>query len=138
MGGKQATTDFSYFIISGKCNVVREMMLVKKFSNSGKARYSLPSIKDTKNGILAVQDHVNKKIERKLLIIRTLNEGDFFGVGEDLDKTYIITAERVSTHSQQQGWYWNKGWCVVAIVYSPFASGFSGSFSRTRHHIRAC
>ncbi|XP_031551248.1 cAMP-dependent protein kinase regulatory subunit-like [Actinia tenebrosa] len=96
LGGKQASSDFAYFIISGKCNVVREIMVVKKLFNSGKARYSLPSINDTKHGILSVQDYANKKIERKLLIIRTLNEGDFFGVGEDLDKTYIITAERVS------------------------------------------
>jgi hypothetical protein len=100
LGGKQAS-EFAYFIISGKCNVVREMVVVKKTFPSGKSRYFLPPINNTNHGILPVQRCVNKKrkVERKLLVIRSLNEGDYFGVGEGMDKTYIITAERVSKYN---------------------------------------
>ena len=78
-----------YFIQSGKCKVVREMTLFRKTLASGKSRLTLPPIH-------ASHGH-SKKTEKKFLTIHILKKGDFFGVGEDLTKTYITSVGRVST-----------------------------------------
>ncbi|KAK3731514.1 hypothetical protein QZH41_008547 [Actinostola sp. cb2023] len=97
VGCKEAAQDFAYFIISGKCHVVRDMRVVRNILPSGKARFTLPRIDLSKPGILHAERYNNKtrKIERKLLVIKTLVKGDYFGVGEDLGKTYIIASGRV-------------------------------------------
>lgn len=74
------------------------MNVIKNVLTSGKARFTLPPIDEDKPGILNAQRRNKKrKIERKLLVIKTLKTGNYFGVGEDLGKTFIISAGRVST-----------------------------------------
>ena len=64
------------------------MTLYRKTLPSGKSRLILPPITAT--------DIPDKKLEKKFLAIHVLNKGDYFGVGEDLKKTYILSVGRVS------------------------------------------
>lgn len=94
LGDIDGPADDVYFIQSGKCKVVREIAMIRKESSSGKIRLKLPPINFTEipeNGA-----HSNEKVVKKFLTVHVLNRGDFFGVGEDLKKTYIITVGRVS------------------------------------------
>lgn len=84
--------DDVYFIQSGKCRVVREITVIKKESSSGKIKLTLPPINFTDNYI---KSNPKESVVRKFLTIHILNRGDFFGVGEDLKKTFIISVGRV-------------------------------------------
>ena len=93
LGNIDGPADDVYFIQSGKCKVVREIAMIRKETSSGKIRLKLPPInftEQTENG------DSNEKVVKKFLTVHVLNKGDFFGVGEDLRKTYIITVGRVS------------------------------------------
>lgn len=99
LSGKDPPPDFTFFIISGKCLVVRDVTLIKNVLPSGKARFTLPPIKvgvlNTERAKANEIKHRRRKIERKLLVIKTLEKGNYFGVEEDLGKTYIVSAGRV-------------------------------------------
>lgn len=73
--------------------MVREIAMIRNESSTGKIRLKLPPInftEPTDNG------DSKERIVKKFLTVHVLNKGDFFGVGEDLKKTYIITVGRVS------------------------------------------
>ncbi|EDO32933.1 predicted protein [Nematostella vectensis] len=88
-GMKRRSAGYIYLIGRGKCKVVREVEIYRQPLASGKFRHTLPPIgrrRDTINP---------SRIETKLLTVRILNPGEYFGVGEDLTKTYIIATGRV-------------------------------------------
>ena len=94
LGDIDGPADDVYFIQSGKCRVVREIAMIRNESSSGKIRLKLPPInftEPTDNGA-----DLKESVVKKFLTVHVLNKGDFFGVGEDLKKTYIITVGRVS------------------------------------------
>lgn len=82
-----------FFIQSGKCKVVREITIIRSTSTSGKTKLKLPPIDFTEGDS---EGNKTDKVVKKYLTIHVLKEGDFFGVGEDLKKTYIISVGRVS------------------------------------------
>lgn len=82
-----------FFIQSGKCKVVREITIIRSTSTSGKTKLKLPPIDFTEGDS---EGNKTDKVVKKYLTINVLKEGDFFGVGEDLKKTYIISVGRVS------------------------------------------
>ncbi|XP_022803352.1 cAMP-dependent protein kinase regulatory subunit-like [Stylophora pistillata] len=92
LGNMDTPADDVYFIQSGKCRVVREITVIKKESSSGKIKLTLPPINFTDNYI---KNKPKESVVRKFLTIHILNRGDFFGVGEDLKKTFIISVGRV-------------------------------------------
>lgn len=92
LGNMDTPADDVYFIQSGKCRVVREITVIKKESSSGKIKLTLPPINFTDNYI---KSKPKESVVRKFLTIHILNRGDFFGVGEDLKKTFIISVGRV-------------------------------------------
>ena len=83
--------DDVYFIQSGTCKVVREITMIRKESSSGKISLRLPPINFNPRSI---KD--KERVVKKLITVHELTRGDFFGVGEDLRKTFIISAGRVS------------------------------------------
>lgn len=92
--------EFAYFIKSGQCQVVQEMILVRRTPIVGKRRLILPPV-DTDNKIdpdfkLKTYDHVKKHF----LVISRLGEGDYFGVGENFSKMSIVSVNKVRMSSQ--------------------------------------
>lgn len=93
LGDMDVPADDVYLIQSGKCRVVREITMIKKESSSGKIQLKLPPINFNENNI---DNNVKERVVRKFLSVHMLSKGDFFGVGEDLKKTFIISVGRVS------------------------------------------
>ena len=93
LGDMDVPADDVYFIHSGKCRVVREITMIKKESSSGKIQLKLPPINFNEKNI---DNNVKEHVVRKFLSVHMLSKGDFFGVGEDLKKTFIISVGRVS------------------------------------------
>ena len=91
LGDIDGPADDVYFIQSGKCKVVREIAMIRKESSSGKISLRLPPINFNRTNM---KD--KERVVKKFITVHELNRGDFFGVGEDLRKTYIITVGRVS------------------------------------------
>ena len=87
--------EFTFFIRSGECQVVREMTLVRRRPAVGKRRLILPPMgaDDSIHPTFKIKsyDHVKKYF----LVVSRLGEGDCFGVGEDLTKMSIITVKKV-------------------------------------------
>jgi len=91
LGDIDGPADDVYFIQSGTCKVVREIAMIRKESSSGKISLRLPPINFNRKNM---KD--KERVVKKFIIVHELNRGDFFGVGEDLRKTFIITVGRVS------------------------------------------
>ena len=96
VGDMDAPADDVFFIQSGKCRVVREITMIHKESSSGNTRLRLPPINFTEKGLINSNDKCKERVVKKFLTIHVLKKGDFFGVGEDLKKTFIISVGRVS------------------------------------------
>ena len=94
LGNTDAPSESVHFIQSGKCKVVRDITIINKCLPSGNTRLTLPPINFTAKADSRTNN--NERIVRKFLTIHILKKGDFFGVGEDLKDTYIITVGRVS------------------------------------------
>ncbi|KAJ7381256.1 hypothetical protein OS493_001373 [Desmophyllum pertusum] len=94
VGDMDAPADDVFFIQSGKCRVVREITMIHKESSSG-IRLRLPPINFTDRGLINSNDKCKERVVKKFLTIHVLKKGDFFGVGEDLKKTFIISVGRV-------------------------------------------
>lgn len=91
LGDLDGPADDVYFIQSGSCKVVREITMIRKESSSGKISLRLPPINFNRRNMKDKEREV-----KKFIVVHELHKGDIFGVGEDLRKTFIITAGRVS------------------------------------------
>lgn len=87
--------EFVFFIRSDQCNVVREMVVVRREPAVGKKRLILPPVgADNKiDPLFNVKTY--DQIKKYFLVIARLGEGDYFGVGEDLTKMSIISVKKV-------------------------------------------
>lgn len=90
--------DDVFFVQSGTCKVVREITMIKKESSSGKTKLKLPPLNFTDSDM---EKNDKDRVVKKFLTVHMLNKGDFFGVGEDLRKTFIISVGRVSEQRKE-------------------------------------
>ncbi|XP_065052865.1 cyclic nucleotide-binding domain-containing protein 2-like isoform X2 [Rhopilema esculentum] len=104
--------DFSFFIMSGNCHVVRQIPVVVERLPFGKEKISLASVDE--------EDEVKKnmkidgryeRFKNLYLVIQSLKEGQYFGVDEDIGKSSVITVTKTeflripksSLQAQQRG-----------------------------------
>ncbi|XP_068758583.1 cyclic nucleotide-binding domain-containing protein 2-like [Montipora capricornis] len=87
--------EFAFFIRSGQCQVVREMILIQRKLAAGKRRLILPPVIDHDTISPKFKVKSCDEVKRHFLVIARLGEGDCFGVGEDLTKMYIISLKKV-------------------------------------------
>jgi len=90
---------------------VREITIIRSTSPSGKTKLKLPPIDFTEGDS---EGNKTDKVVKKYLTIHVLKEGDFFGVGEDLKKTYIISVGRVS---METGYLVTKSFRYKSFLY---------------------
>lgn len=81
--------DYVYFVNSGRCKIVREIIAVKTKLPFGKCRLSL--VPPEKTAVLSK----NQTLQKRYLVLMTINVGGYFGVGEDLSKIFIISDDEV-------------------------------------------
>ena len=91
LGDIDGPADDVYFIQSGTCKVVREILMIRKQISSGKFSLHFPPINFNQRNM-----RDKERLVKKFITVHELNKGDYFGVGEDLKKTFIITAGKVS------------------------------------------
>ncbi|XP_077987469.1 uncharacterized protein LOC144442072 [Glandiceps talaboti] len=87
--------DNIYIIVSGHCKVVREIELVHSKLPCNRTKLILPPINKNNEVVRNVVTSKSETLHRHLLHICTIGKGQYFGVGEDLRKTYIISAGKV-------------------------------------------
>ncbi|XP_022084507.1 uncharacterized protein LOC110975934 [Acanthaster planci] len=90
----QAPDDI-YFIKSGTCKVVREVTLLQSCLPFGHTKLSLPPLDADHKVLDSFKPEKYQRLSRKLLHIANIGKGKFFGVGEDLRRTHIISAGKV-------------------------------------------
>lgn len=86
---KDNDEDYVYFVQSGRCKVIREVTVVKTKLPFGKSRLALVPLGKTPK--------LSKEqiLEKRYLVLMTICRGGYFGVGEDLDQTWIISEGKV-------------------------------------------
>ena len=88
---------FAFFIRSGQCQVIQEMTLVRRTPTLGKRRLILPPV-DTENRINPAFKVKNyDRVKTHFLVICRLEEGHYFGVGENFSKMSIVSVNKVRT-----------------------------------------
>lgn len=91
---KDKTSETVYIIKSGSCVLVKKMSIVKKVLPFGREKLVLPpERKDGSYRLSRLKE--NETVFTCFLIIKTLTAGDYFGVGESMQDSYIITKEKV-------------------------------------------
>lgn len=86
---KDNDEDYVYFVQSGRCKVIREVTAVKTKLPFGKSHLALVPLGRTPK--------LSKEqiLEKRYLVLMTIGRGGYFGVGEDLDQTWIISEGEV-------------------------------------------
>ncbi|XP_071787118.1 uncharacterized protein [Asterias amurensis] len=87
--------DDIYFIKSGVCKVVREFTLLQSCLPFGHTKLSLPPLDANHNVPESFKPERYQRVVRKLLHVANIGRGKFFGVGEDLHGTHIISTGKV-------------------------------------------
>ena len=72
------------------------MILVRKHLRSGNRKITLPPLGTDQNVTSHFRLSCNESCKKYYLVVRLLNTGDYFGVGEDLRKISVISVGRVS------------------------------------------
>ena len=78
-----------YFVQTGVCKVIREVTVVKTKFPFGKSNLTLVLPGKTP------QLSKDQSLEKRYLILMTIGHGGYFGVGEDLRETWIISDNKV-------------------------------------------
>ena len=86
---KAGEEDYVYFVQSGKCKVIREVTVVKTKLPFGKSHLAL--VLPDKPPRLSK----DQSLEKRYLVLLTISHGGCFGVGEDLDQTWIVSENKV-------------------------------------------
>ena len=86
---KDNDEDYVYFVQSGRCKVIREVTAVKTKLPFGKSHLALVPL--GRNPKLSKE----QILEKRYLVLMTIGHGGYFGVGEDLDQTWIISEGKV-------------------------------------------
>ena len=95
MKGESEQPEFVYLIKSGRCILVREMKIIKRTLPFGKEKLILPL---QSNQTMAPRLNRLKKDEsliKYFLGIGNLQKGDYFGIGENIKDSFIITKGKV-------------------------------------------
>ncbi|XP_030836041.1 uncharacterized protein LOC105438988 [Strongylocentrotus purpuratus] len=87
--------DDVYFIMSGDVKIVREVVLLQNRLPFGRIKLTPPPMRDDHGVSPDFKPEKYQKLVSKLLNIATIGKGDFFGVGEDLRKTHLISIHKV-------------------------------------------
>jgi hypothetical protein len=86
---KEDEEDYVFFIQSGKCKLIREVTVIKTKLPFGKSHLALVSSNKTP------KLSKDQFLEKRYLVLLTVGHGGYFGVGEDLDQTWIVSEEKV-------------------------------------------
>ncbi|CAB3976902.1 Hypothetical predicted protein [Paramuricea clavata] len=78
-----------YIIKAGRCILVKKMSIIKKTLPFGREKLVLPPEKDGKQRLSRLKE--NETMLTIFLTIKTLKSGDYFGVGESMKDSFIIT-----------------------------------------------
>ncbi|XP_074651655.1 uncharacterized protein LOC141906307 [Tubulanus polymorphus] len=95
------TTDLTenvYYVVSGEAKIVREMYMIKEALPWGRKKITLKAIDHLRTGKRHQQrkDALKEGLEeRHLIAVCTISKGHFYGLGEDLISTYIISTDRL-------------------------------------------
>ena len=88
--------DFSFFIMSGNCHVVRQIPVVVERLPFGKEKISLASVDEDDEVKKNMKiDGRYERFKNLYLVIQSLKEGQYFGVDEDIGKSSVITVTKV-------------------------------------------
>lgn len=88
--------EYSYFIMSGQCKVVRQIPVIIKSLPFGKQQITLAAVDDEDIARKTLRiDRKYEKIKNIYLVIQVLKEGSYFGVDEDIGKSSIVTMSKV-------------------------------------------
>ena len=87
--------EFAYFIRSGQCQVIREMTPVRRTPPLSKRRLILPPVETESHNSPVFKIKSYDYVRKYFLVVCLLDEGDYFGVGEDFTKMSIISVNKV-------------------------------------------
>lgn len=93
IGDIDGQTDSVYFIRSGRCEIVRRLVLVRHQSPYQRPNILLPPITDRRKDFLNKPYCRNRRIDQqevRFLSVTSLHPGNYFGAGESLRDTYIL------------------------------------------------
>ena len=82
-----------YGIMKGQCKVVSKIHIIKETPPYGK--HQLKMVPGNKRRTKRTLTR-HQKEEEKFLVIRTLERGDFFGFGERISNTSVISEKQVT------------------------------------------
>ncbi len=89
-------SDRIYVITSGTCNVIKQLIVIRRRINSKKYKFILPSeelLKKIESGHICDK---NDTVERYNLVINQLGIGDVFNLGENLKDLLYVSNRKVS------------------------------------------
>lgn len=84
-----------FFIKSGLVRVVKEMTFVSKTLHTQTTKLSLAPVGKNQEVDSAFKLRSNETFRKFFLVVQVLEKGDYFGVGEDMTKTSLITVGKV-------------------------------------------
>ena len=87
--------EFVYSIKSGTCVLVKEIKLLKRKMPFGREELYLPRERNEIDPPCLNRAKKNETLLRYLLVIRTFRSGDYFGAGENMKDSFIITKGKV-------------------------------------------
>ncbi|XP_060082614.1 uncharacterized protein LOC132561915 [Ylistrum balloti] len=99
-GNENKLTNWVYFILRGRCQVVQKLSMVRSKSPYQRSCLTLPGTQKAEETLKTFLDKPYGKKQRQLaldthyLTITSLQKGDYFGVGENMKNCYIVTTTR--------------------------------------------
>ena len=84
-----------YGIMEGRCKVVCKIHIIRETPPYGQHKLRMITRNKRQSGTVQTTRHQTE--EDKFLVIRTLERGDFFGFGERLQNTSVISEKKVSS-----------------------------------------
>ncbi|XP_033742291.1 uncharacterized protein LOC117328826 [Pecten maximus] len=99
-GNEHQLTNWVYFILKGKCQLVQKLSLVRSKSPYQRSFLTVPGTQKAEETLKTFLDKPYGKTRRQLaldthyLTVTTLQKGDYFGVGEDMRNCYIVTTTK--------------------------------------------
>ncbi|XP_071950961.1 uncharacterized protein [Antedon mediterranea] len=112
--------DHVYFIKSGECKIVRDVTLIKSNLPFGHVKLSLPPYTPEMDVEPEFLSKYQGNLHNATLHICTFGKGRFFGVGEDLRKTHIISIGKVECIlvARVAFLFHNHGRCIAPMKQS--------------------
>ncbi|XP_064637922.1 uncharacterized protein LOC135494101 [Lineus longissimus] len=104
IGNTKAISENVYFIKSGSAIVIRQMIIIREQFDNGHVKYHFPSslrpgfnvatqnARARRPTRMSLCSHMIE--ERHLMSLCKLRSGSYFGVGEDLMDTFVVSAEK--------------------------------------------